>query len=96
VTLLVGPRVLPEFRAPEPGRLDLAGALMSIGSVLLLVSALKRGVGGGPSTMVVAAAGAGLALGWLFARRQCVSSAPVVDVSLFGQPVWCGSCWPCC
>ena len=86
VTLLLAPRLLPEFRSPTPGRLDLTSAALSIASVLLLVFALKKCVAAGPSVLVAVTVVAGLAAGWQFVRRQLGAAEPVVDVTLFRQP----------
>src|SRR3954466_8466098 len=40
--LLLGPVLLPEFRDPEAGRLDLISAAMSLAGVLLVIYGLKR------------------------------------------------------
>jgi hypothetical protein len=48
--LLLGPRVLPEYRAPDAGRLDLPSAALSLVAVLAVVFGLKQvaqdGLGG--------------------------------------------------
>jgi MFS transporter, DHA2 family, multidrug resistance protein len=40
--LVLGPRVLPEYRNPQAGRLDLVSAAMSLVAVLAVVFGLKR------------------------------------------------------
>src|SRR5215208_1393114 len=40
--LAVGPRLLPEYRDPEPGRFDVASAALSLVSVLAVVYGFKR------------------------------------------------------
>ena len=40
--LVLGPRLLPESRDPDAGRLDLASAALSLGAVLAVIFALKR------------------------------------------------------
>ncbi len=40
--LVLGPLLLPEFRDPEAGRLDLSSAAMSLAAVLLVIFGLKR------------------------------------------------------
>jgi MFS transporter, DHA2 family, multidrug resistance protein len=40
--LILGPRVLPEYRDPAAGRLDLASAAMSVAAVLAVIYGLKE------------------------------------------------------
>ena len=81
--LVLGPVLLPEFRDPAPGRLDLPSAALSLFGILALIYGLKQiaaaGVGAGP--LVALVVGAVLAL--VFVRRQLVLAEPLVDVRLF-------------
>ncbi|SDC93791.1 MFS transporter [Glycomyces harbinensis] len=86
LVLFTAPRLLPEFRAPHAGRLDLASAALCLVAILLLVAALKLAVGGGWSWQVPAAAVAGVALGAVFVRRQRTLDDPLVDLSLLRRP----------
>src|SRR4030095_15024630 len=61
VLLIVGPRVLPEYRDPDAGRLDLASAAMSVGAVLAVIYGLKELAQDGLSVSAGAALVAGLA-----------------------------------
>jgi DHA2 family multidrug resistance protein-like MFS transporter len=45
--LVLGPRVLAEYRDPQPGRLDLVSAAMSLVAVLTVVFGLEQGAQGG-------------------------------------------------
>jgi DHA2 family multidrug resistance protein-like MFS transporter len=81
--LVLGPKVLPEYRDPEAGRLDLRSAAMSLASVLAVILGLKEiaqdGVGWPPVLTIIA----GLVLGALFARRQGKLEDPLIDLRLF-------------
>jgi DHA2 family multidrug resistance protein-like MFS transporter len=81
--LILGPRVLPEYRDPDAGRLDLRSAVMSLGAVLALIFALKEitqdGIGAGP--LLGIAIGVVLVVGFL--RRQRSLPDPLIDVRLF-------------
>ncbi len=81
--LALGPRVLPEYRDPGAGRLDLISAAMSLVAVLALVFGLKLtaqdGFGGLAGAAVLVGAGVGL----LFARRQLTLADPMIDLRLF-------------
>lgn len=86
VTLVAAPRLLPEFRAPAAGRLDLRSAALCLASILLIVAALKMIVNSGWSWQPVAAAAAGVGLGAAFVRRQNTLDDPLVDLSLLRRP----------
>lgn len=84
--LVLGPLLLPEFRDPEAGPLDLASALLSLVAVLAAVYGIKT-----IATDGLVAAGllpllAGVALGWVFVRRQSRLAHPLLDIALFRQP----------
>ena len=85
VLLLLGPVLLPEFRDPAAGRLDLRSAALSVAAVLTVIYGLKElaqdGPGWGPAVSIVA----GLVLGAVFLRRQRTAADPLLDLSLFGN-----------
>src|SRR5512145_2644913 len=89
--LAVGPRLLPEFRDPHAGRLDLPSAALSLAAVLLVIYALKRIAEVGPGWVPVAAIGIGLALGIQFVRRQRTLADPLLDLGLFRVPAFSAS-----
>src|SRR6201991_2312481 len=68
--LLTGPALLPEYRDPHAGRLDLTSVALSLLAILPVIYGLKELAKQGwqPTPLVVLAAGLGV--GWLFARRQ--------------------------
>jgi MFS transporter, DHA2 family, multidrug resistance protein len=86
--LVVGPRLLPEYRAPEAGRLDLISAAMSLIAVLAVIYGLKEiaqdGLGWTPTVSIVA----GLAVGAAFVRRQQALADPLIDLRLFRVPAF--------
>jgi MFS transporter, DHA2 family, multidrug resistance protein len=86
--LVVGPRLLPEYRAPEAGRLDLISAAMSLIAVLAVIYGLKQiaqdGLGWTPTVSIVA----GLAVGAAFVRRQQALADPLIDLRLFRVPAF--------
>jgi DHA2 family multidrug resistance protein-like MFS transporter len=83
--LLVGPRLLPEYRDPNAGRVDLVSVAQSLVAVLGVVYALKhfaeRGYGWGTAALLLAS----IAVGVLFVRRQGRLAYPLVDLRLFRQ-----------
>jgi MFS transporter, DHA2 family, multidrug resistance protein len=81
--LALGPRLLPEYRDPAAGRLDLASAALSLVAVLAVVFGLKQVAQDGIGGLAVAAVAVGLAVGVVFARRQLALADPMIDLRLF-------------
>jgi MFS transporter, DHA2 family, multidrug resistance protein len=81
--LVLGPRVLPEYRDPDAGRLDLVSAAMSIAAVLAVIYGLKQTAQDGFGPVPALSIAAGLAVGVAFVRRQRGLADPMVDVGLF-------------
>jgi DHA2 family multidrug resistance protein-like MFS transporter len=83
--LVLGPRLLPEYRDPDPGRLDLVSAALSIAAVLGVIYGVKATATGGTSPGAVAAGVGGFALGAAFVRRQRRLAEPMIDLGLFSE-----------
>ena len=81
--LVLGPRVLPEYRNPDAGRLDLASAAMAVGSILAVTYGLKQVAQHGAGRLAVAAIAAGVVVGVVFVRRQLRLPEPMINVRLF-------------
>src|SRR4029453_12639564 len=81
--LILGPRVLPEYRDPDAGRLDLVSAAMSLVAVLAVVFGLTQTAQDGVGWLPVAAVLVGLVVGVLFVRRQHTLADPMIDLRLF-------------
>src|SRR4030095_8892294 len=88
VLLIVGPRVLPEYRDPDAGRLDLASAAMSVVAVLAVIFGFKEIAHDGLRVPGAAAIAAGLAVAVGFVIRQRRLTDPMVDVGLFRRGVF--------
>jgi DHA2 family multidrug resistance protein-like MFS transporter len=86
LTVLLGPRLLPEHREGETGRLDVASAALSLAAVLALVYGLKQLAVGGSLPLVWMVAG--VAAGALFVRRQRRLEDPLIDLALFRVPAF--------
>ena len=86
VLLAVGPVLLPEYRNPAAGRIDLISAGLSLASILGVVYLLKQVAGHGLSLPPVAVGGAGVLLGVVFVRRQRRLTDPLVDLRLLREP----------
>jgi DHA2 family multidrug resistance protein-like MFS transporter len=89
--LVLGPIVLPEYRDPNGGRLDVASAALSLVAVLALIFGLKQiaqdGLGVLPAVSIVS----GLLVGTLFVRRQVTLADPMIDLRLFRIPAFSAS-----
>jgi DHA2 family multidrug resistance protein-like MFS transporter len=81
--LVLGPRVLPEYRDPGAGRLDLRSAAMSVVALLAIVHGLKGVAQEGMATEPVLSIAAGAVVGALWVRRQRRLADPMIDVALF-------------
>ena len=84
VALGLGLVLVPESRDPAAARLDLPGAVLSIGAV----GALVYGIIEAPSTgwtdpLILGSFGVAAVLGLLFAWRETHTQAPMLDLSLF-------------
>jgi hypothetical protein len=75
--------VLPEYRDPAAGRLDLASAGLSLVAVLAVVFGLKQVAQDGIGGLAATAIGVGLVVGVGFVRRQRTLADPMIDVRLF-------------
>jgi len=84
--LVLGRRLLPESRDPNPGVWDLPSVLLSLVGIIGVVYAVKEAaVGGIGHPNVIAAAVLGvLGLVW-FVRRQLRLPVPLLDVRLFAD-----------
>jgi DHA2 family multidrug resistance protein-like MFS transporter len=84
--LIIGPRLLPEYRDPAAARLDPLSALLSLLAVLAVIFGLKRiaqdGLAVGPVLFILA----GLVVGAAFVRRQLRMPDPLIDLRLFRVP----------
>ena len=86
--LVVGPVVLPEYRSPSGARLDLVSVVLSLATILSVIWGLKELAKDGFSVLAVVAIGLGLALGFVFVRRQGRLAAPLIDLRLFRSSVF--------
>ena len=81
--LVLGPRVLPEYRDPKAGRLDLVSAGMSVVALLAVVFGVKQIAQDGLDLVAFVVIGGGIAVGVAWVRRQRRLAEPMIDVGLF-------------
>jgi DHA2 family multidrug resistance protein-like MFS transporter len=89
--LVLGPILLPEYRDPDAGRLDLLSAALSLVAVLAVVYGLKQIAQDGLEPVAVVSMLAGLAVGAAFVRRQTKLADPLIDLRLFRVPAFSAS-----
>ncbi|MFF2184860.1 MFS transporter [Streptomyces sp. NPDC058155] len=89
--LILGPVLLPEYRDPKPGTIDLASMGLLVLSLLASVYGLKKlaveGVAVVPALVLIA----GLALGVFFVLRQRGLTHPLIDMGLFRERTFSAS-----
>ncbi len=86
--LALGPVLLPEFRDPNAGRLDVFSAALSLAAVLLVIYGLKRIAEDGLGAVPALSIAAGVAIGVAFVRRQRTLADPLIDLRLFRAPAF--------
>jgi DHA2 family multidrug resistance protein-like MFS transporter len=86
--LALGPALLPEFRDPGAGRMDLVSAAQSLVAVLAVIYGLKHIAEGGSGWIAALAIAAGTAVGAAFLRRQTRLADPLIDLGLFRAPAF--------
>ncbi|MBX3587042.1 MAG: MFS transporter [Ramlibacter sp.] len=84
--LVLGPLLLPEFRDPHAGRLDIASAALSMAAVLSIIFGMKRMAEHGVTPLGLLAMATGLLLGALFVVRQQRLAVPLIDLALLRRP----------
>jgi DHA2 family multidrug resistance protein-like MFS transporter len=89
--LILGPIVLPEYRAPDAGRLDLPSAGLSLVAVLSVIFGLKQVAQDGIAVSSLVMVLVGLGAGAVFVRRQMLLDDPMIDLRLFRIPAFSAS-----
>ena len=83
--------LVPESRDPNPGPVDLPSIALSMLAMLPTVYGIKHLAKSGVDDVTVAAFLLGIGAGWLFLRRQRRSAHPLLDLTLFRNPVFSGA-----
>ncbi|MFB9314965.1 MFS transporter [Nocardioides plantarum] len=85
VAVLAGWLLLPESRSDRPGRLDVAGVVLSFGGMAALVYGVKELGKHGPTVTALLTLAAGAVLLTAFVRRCLGQRDPMLEVRLFAQ-----------
>ena len=89
--LILGPRLLPEYKDPNAGRLDIPSAVLSLVAILAVIYGLKQFAQDGIGWSAVVSVAFGLAIGVVFVRRQRRLDDPLIDLGLFRVPTFTSS-----
>ncbi|SEG78129.1 MFS transporter, DHA2 family, multidrug resistance protein [Thermomonospora echinospora] len=81
--LIVGPSLLPEYRAPDAGRLDLPSVALSLLAIIPFIYGIKAYARDGLSAAAGVTVLVGVVFGVLFVRRQLRLDDPLLDLGLF-------------
>ena len=81
--LVTAPVLLPEYRDPDAGRLDLASVALSLAGILPVIYGLKVLATHGWDTSALVAIAVGVAFAVVFCRRQRQLADPLLDLDLF-------------
>jgi DHA2 family multidrug resistance protein-like MFS transporter len=80
---ILAPVLLPEYRSPQAGKIDLPSVGLSLAAVLPFIYGLKQIAQSGWSALPIALVVAGTLVGIIFVRRQKRLAHPLLDLSLF-------------
>lgn len=83
--LVAAPVLLPEYRAPGAGRIDLLSVAQSLAAMLPLVYAVKHVAADGADVRSAGAVAVGTVFAILFVRRQRRLVTPLLDIGLFAD-----------
>ncbi|XVS67526.1 MFS transporter [Actinosynnema sp. CA-299493] len=85
LALVTAPILLPEYRDPNAGRLDLLSVLLFLLGILPVVYAIKHAAESGFDLAFGVAVVASVLFGTLFVRRQRSLPDPMIDIKLFSN-----------
>jgi DHA2 family multidrug resistance protein-like MFS transporter len=89
--LIFGPRLLPEFRDSNAGRLDLFSAALSLVAILFVIYGIKQIAQEGSPSVAAFTIAIGIILGIAFVLRQRKLEHPLIDMNLFAVPAFSAS-----
>ncbi len=89
--LILAPIFVPESKDPNPGKIDVWSILLSFGAMVPAIFGIKEIAQSGFSLLNLGLIVVGVALGVVFVRRQMRRANPMMDVSLFKNPMFSGS-----
>lgn len=91
LVLILAPILLPEYRSPDRGKMDLLGSILSLAGILPLVYGLKELAINGYSNERMIYIGVGLVFLAAFIQRQRTAANPLINIRLFRSGGFTGS-----
>lgn len=88
IALLLGGKVLPEYKNPDAAQLHFPSVFLSLAAILPLIYGIKEVAAYGWQVLPVIALLVGLLLSVVFVRQQRTLTDPILDVTLFQKPVF--------
>ncbi|WP_328309398.1 MFS transporter [Streptomyces sp. NBC_00442] len=89
--LVLAPLLLPEVKHPAAGRFDLPSAVLSLAGLLPFIQGVKQLARDGAELMPAVSVLCGLALLYVFVRRQSRLAHPLVDLELLRRRTYGGA-----
>jgi DHA2 family multidrug resistance protein-like MFS transporter len=86
--LILVPTLLPEYRDPNAGAMDIPSAVLATTTVLTMIFGVKHIAIYGPEIAAIASIAASLVIGTLFVRREQRMTDPMIDLRLFKRPIF--------
>lgn len=86
--LALAPKLLPEYRTEDAGRIDLISAGMSLVAILSVIYGIKQVAEGHVGLIAAGSVLLGLLVAGLFIRRQQTLKQPFVDLGLFRRRIF--------
>ncbi|AOM41424.1 MFS transporter [Xenorhabdus hominickii] len=86
--LILGPFLLPEYKAPNSGRLDLFSVALSLTAILPMIYGIKQLAKYGITLDTIIAIVVGTIFAFLFVKRQRQLTDPLLDMTLFTNRVF--------
>ncbi|MHA4846370.1 MFS transporter [Flavitalea antarctica] len=86
--LITAPLLLPEYKDPNAGKLDLLSAGQSIIAILAIIFGLKKIAEDGLTLQAIISILIGLVFTFVFIRRQNKIPVPLIDLKLFRIPTF--------
>ena len=84
--LVTAPSLLPEYKAPNAGRIDLLSVALSLVTILPVIYGLKEVAKHGFDGVALLTIAAGIGFGIVFVGRQRRLADPLLDLKLFANP----------
>jgi DHA2 family multidrug resistance protein-like MFS transporter len=91
LVLVAAPLLVPEYKAPQAGSLDVPSVLLSMASLLPIVYGIKEFAKHGLNATAIVTVLVGLAFSVVFVRRQLKLTDPLLDVRLFANRTFSGA-----